>query len=180
MSEYELIDIVDENDNFVRTIERTPEWNKTRPDTFRGIGVFVKSSDGKIVIQQRSHRKNSSALMFDSSVGGIVTSGLSYEETAKKEMSEELGISGELRFIGAFKRINDNGIGVRSHIHLFETVSDGPFTNWEEEAERLEFMTIDELKMLTARFPYLFTGGFRKAFEVYLQYCETNKIELEK
>jgi isopentenyldiphosphate isomerase len=168
MSKYELIDIVDDNDNIIKTIERTPEWNKSRPDTFRVVNVFVWTTDGKVVVQQRSRRKSAGPLQFDTSVGGLVTSGLSYKEAAIKEMKEELGLEGELKFVSSFKDIISDTGRVFSHNHLFEIISDGPYRNWEDEAERLEFMTLDEAKELSKRYPYLFTPGFVSALDAYL------------
>ena len=165
---FELIDIVDENDNVVKTIERTPEWNKSRPDIFRAVNIFTITSDNKIVIQQRSKNKSAGALLFDTSVGGIVTSGYSYEDAAVKEMKEELGIESDLMQVSKFLDYKHDM--PFSYNTLFVARSDGPFKNWEHEAERLEYFTFDELNIMINRFPYLFTGGLRACFNEYKKY----------
>lgn len=162
---HELIDVVDENDNMLKTIERTPEWNKTRPTIYRVVQAFVFTTEGKLVVQQRSRNKPFGPLLFDSSVGGLVTSGLSYEKALQKEAGEELGIQGEFSFVSAFKE--KEGDKTICHIHLFEKIDNGPYTNWEDEAERLEFMTLEEAITMAFRFPYLLTGGFAESLKQY-------------
>ena len=164
---FELVDVVDENDNVIGVVERTPEWNKTRPTICRVVNVIVWNSKGEMVVQQRSKNKSMGALLFDTSVGGLVTSGLTYEEAAKKEMEEELGIDATLKFVDKFTYIDPETGKVRGHHHVFECVSDGPYENWQEEAERLEFMTKEEIDTYIKRFPYLFTKGFKEVYKLY-------------
>lgn len=166
---YELIDVVDENDNVIGTIERTPDWNKTRPTICRVVNVFVWNSQGRMVLQQRARHKNVGALLFDTSVGGLVSSGMSYAEAAVKEMQEELGIEAAPQFVTTFSyRCPESG-RMEGHHHVFECFSDGPYSNWEDEAERLEFMTLDEVQAYLMRFPYFFTVGFKEAFAAYMK-----------
>jgi 8-oxo-dGTP pyrophosphatase MutT (NUDIX family) len=165
---FELVDIVDENDVVVGTIERTPEWNKTRHTIHRYVDIFVKLSDGRFLMQQRlAHKKG--GLKFNSPVGGLVTSGLSYEQAAKKELKEELGLDATVNFVAAFHERHDETDKIMAFAQLFEITSDGPFTGWEEEAERLEIFTADELNYMTERFPYLFVSGFLKGWAIYRQ-----------
>lgn len=167
MSQYEMIDIVDENDNVIKTIERTPEWNAERLDIHRYVNVLVFNSEGKILVQQRSHKKAAGPLRFDTSVGGMLSAGQSYEEAAYKEMGEELGIESPLTFITKFAEQIDGK--TTAFGGLFVTCHDGPYSNWEKEAERLEFMEIEEAEKLMERFPYLFTPGFIHALKEYLK-----------
>lgn len=166
---YELIDVVDENDNVIGVVERTPEWNKTRPTTCRVVNVLVWNTKGQLLLQQRGRHKKMGALQFDTSVGGLVTSGMSYAEAAHKEMQEELGIEAELNWVAKFSYRCPNTGRIEGHHHIFECVSDGPYSNWQDEAERLEFMTLEELKIYLNRFPYLFTEGLKETVAAYLK-----------
>ena len=172
MSEYEHIDVVDEQDNIVGTIDRTPEWNKTRPTIFRLVNILVQNDKGEFLLQQRHHTKNQSPLRFDTAVGGLVTSGLSYKEAAQKEMREEFGVEAPLTEITKFTYKYPETKQVRGHHMVYIAHHNGPFSNWEAEAERLEWMAMDEIKHMTSRFPYLFTPGFMRAFEEYLKYTK--------
>lgn len=165
-TEIEMIDIVDENDNVIRTIERTAEWNKTRSDLHRFVDVFVRLSDGRFLMQQRAAHKKK-PLVFNSPVGGLVSAGHSYEQAAQKELKEELGIDDKVQFVCAFRDTNPETGKLAGLAQLFEVTSDGPFTGWEAEAERLEIFTAEELDHMTWRFPYLFTSGFLNAWTLY-------------
>lgn len=166
---YELLDVVDENDAIQGTIERTPEWNKTRPTIHRIANVLIFNSEGKLLVQQRGKHKPMGALLFDASVGGMVSSGQTYAAAAEKEAVEELGYTGPLEFVTKFKHIDPTTQKLSAFHGLFEAVFDGPYQNWEAEAERLEFLSIEEAKMMTQRFPYLFTPGFRDALKAYIE-----------
>ena len=168
MTKYELIDVVNEADEIIGAIERTPEWNKTRPTACRLINVFVWNTKGQLVLQQRARHKAVSPLLLDTSVGGLVTSGLSYEQAARIEMSEELGIETELQYVAKFSYYCPETAILKGHHCLFECSSDGPYLNWENEAERLEFMTLQEVEKHLTHSPYLFTVGFQEAFKAYI------------
>lgn len=162
----ELIDLVDENDVVIGTVERTPEWNASRSTLHRFVDVFVRLSDSRFLMQQRAiHKKK--PLTFNSPVGGLVSAGMSYAEAAQKELKEELGINQPVQLVGNFQDFHPQTGQLAAFAQLFEVTSDGPFTGWEAEAERLEFFTADELNHMTQRFPYLFTSGFLKAWSLY-------------
>lgn len=96
----ELFDLVDEDDEVIGQALR---W-KVHADKsliHRSITVLV-FINGKLLLQKRSRTKDTYPLYWTSSCSGHVASGDSYEETAKKELSEELGLKtkGRLEFLG--------------------------------------------------------------------------------
>lgn len=165
---YEIVDIVDENDLVIGTIERTPEWNKNRTTIHRYVNVFVRLSDGRFVLQQRAAHK-ARPLVFDCAVGGLVSSGMTYEQAAQKELKEEMGLDETVNLVGSFTDLNGTD-KISAFAQLFEVVSDGPFSGWEEEAVRLEVFTLEEMDHLSKRFPYLFTNGFLEAWDLYKRF----------
>jgi len=164
---YELLDIVDENDVVVGTVERTPEWNKTRPTIHRFVHVYVWTDDGRLVVQQRSSKKSSNPLKYDAAVGGLVASGQGYQAEAHREMAEELGITGDLTEICPILDIDPTTGTLRAHARIFELTHNGPYTNWQAEAERLEYFHPTELTATMERFPYLFCLGFINSWAAY-------------
>lgn len=164
---FEIIDIVDKNDQIIGTIERTPEWNANRPTIHRFVDVFVRLSDGRFLMQQRAASKSKKPLVFNSPAGGLVVTGQSYEQAAQKELMEELGITTPVKFVADFQDQSPETGELSAFAKLFEVESDGPFTGWEKEAERLEIFTFEELTYMTMRFPYLFTSGFLNAWKLY-------------
>jgi 8-oxo-dGTP pyrophosphatase MutT (NUDIX family) len=60
----------------------------------RASFVFVFRSSGKLVAQQRTATKDVYPGYLDLAAGGVVLAGESYDESAARELAEELGIRG--------------------------------------------------------------------------------------
>lgn len=88
--QHERFDIVDENDTVIgQALRRNVHRNISL--IHRSITVLVFIHD-KLLVQKRSQTKDTYPGYWTSSCGGHVLSGDSYEETAKRELTEELGI----------------------------------------------------------------------------------------
>lgn len=64
---------------------------------YRTIYVLVKNEEDEILLQKRSATKDLYPNCWDLSVGGHVVYGDSYDETALRELREELGITAKLK-----------------------------------------------------------------------------------
>jgi len=95
----ELFIVVDKNDKILGTATRN-ECHSNKNLIHRGIYVIVFDSKGRILLQKRSMKKDLGPGLWGVSVGGHCAPGESYEDTAKREMKEELGISLKLEKIG--------------------------------------------------------------------------------
>ena len=137
----EYLDIVDENDNVIgRDTRKAVHANYM---IHRGIHIFVVNSKDQILIQKRSTNKDYYPGYYDISVGGQVSSGESYEETAKRELFEELGYQTEtLEYIADYNAYSDRQ---REKRRIFTHQDGGPFKPSSEEIESMEFMTVDEI-----------------------------------
>src|SRR6185436_14800778 len=99
----------------------------------RSVHVLVVSPSGSLLLQKRSMRKDTQPGKWDTSVGGHVGFGQSYEAAARREALEELGITlgrgpeagpGNLEFLYASRIRN----AVESeNIHTLLFISAGPF-----------------------------------------------------
>ena len=90
--QHELLTEVDDNNNVIGSISRQDAHNN--PSKFyRTIMVLVKNQNDEILIQKRSSTKDLYPNCWDLSVGGHVSYGNTYEETAVRELHEELGIN---------------------------------------------------------------------------------------
>jgi len=164
----EIVDIVDENDHVIGQAPRTEVHAKGLRHRF--VTALVRNSQGQILLQWRSHRKAIFPRMFDSSVGGHVIAGQSYEDAILQEAQEELGLQlaappqlmGDIAYCDPG---SENMVGKAFLIH-----HDGPFTGWEAEADRLEWFSPAELRPLINRLPYLFCQN--GTFELYEQWLE--------
>jgi isopentenyl-diphosphate delta-isomerase type 1 len=86
----EQFDIVDENDTVIDCALRK-EVHQNKSLIHRSISVLV-FVEGKLLLQKRSQTKDTYPKYWTSSCSGHVVSGDSYEETAERELTEELGI----------------------------------------------------------------------------------------
>jgi isopentenyldiphosphate isomerase len=111
-----------------------------------GMNVIIIFNDkGEILLQKRSMTKDLFPGMLGVSVGGHVNKGESYEEAAKRETEEELGVQLDLKFIKTF--INRTDVETEM-IGLFTATANGPFKMDTIEIESLHFYPPSELKRL--------------------------------
>jgi 8-oxo-dGTP pyrophosphatase MutT (NUDIX family) len=107
------------------------------------------------LFQFRGAHKVSMPRRFDASCGGRVDAGETYDQAVVRETREELGIETNPQFIG---KVFIDSPKEYKFINVYKSFHTGPFSGWEDEAEALEWMSIDEARTLYARFPYLFCG----------------------
>jgi|GEM_PF-190251 len=87
----ELMDLVDEYDQVIRPVQRSFIYEKELSN-FRVVNLFIENSEGKLWIPRRSRNKVLFPSALDTSVGGHVQSGESYESAMLREMKEEIRI----------------------------------------------------------------------------------------
>ena len=86
----ESFPVVDKNDRIQRYARRSEvHGNNLR---HRAVHILIFNPTGDVYLQQRSRRKDRHALKWDSSAAGHVTAGETYDETARRELKEELGV----------------------------------------------------------------------------------------
>ena len=90
MAEREQAILVDANDTIIGYKYRD---ELVEGDRFRIVGVWLENHLGQVLIAQRSHRKKHHASLWGAAAAGGVARGESYEESAYKELEEEIGIS---------------------------------------------------------------------------------------
>lgn len=140
----------------------------------RSVHVLVLGPDGRLLLQKRSLRKDTQPGKWDTSVGGHVGFGQSYEEAARREALEELGLElGEMSEEGAStsgliylypSRIRN---AVESeNIRTFLQVSPGPFRAEPGEIDELRFWTRTEIEAALGR--DVFTPNFEEEFALFL------------
>jgi isopentenyl-diphosphate delta-isomerase type 1 len=87
----ELLDLLDEAGKVVGRVRRG-EVHGNPSLRHRAVHIFVRNSRGDLYLQKRSRLKRVAPGLWDTSVGGHVPSGESYEQGALRELEEELGI----------------------------------------------------------------------------------------
>ena len=145
-SETELVDIVDDDDQVVATVTRA-EMRAGRLQ-HRAVSIAVMGSDRRLLVHRRAHDKDVWPGMWDVAAGGVVAAGESYEDAARRELAEELGVEvadfhhlGEGRFV-------DESVALIGRGYL--AVHDGPFTFTDGEIAEVRWVNADQLDVLMA------------------------------
>lgn len=119
----EYLDLVDSQDNVIGKKLR-PEVYAEHLSNFRVINAFLVNSKGELWIPRRAADKRIFPLCLDMSVGGHVESGESYDETFRRETSEELNIDVDQvshRLLGKLTPDADN---VSAYMQVYEIALD--------------------------------------------------------
>lgn len=155
----EIFDIVNEKDEVIGQAARG-EVHKNKNLIHRSVGVIVFDKKGRVFLQQRSATKDTDPLKWTISASGHVLSGDSYEETALRELKEELGLNLykgtpcyarsplEKAFIESVCKYICREPNETEMQMLFKGYSDGPFKLHLEEIIQGKFFTQDELERL--------------------------------
>ena len=147
----ELVDVVDEHDRVVDTVRRA-EMRRRRL-RHRCTFVVVRSSDGGVLVHRRSDLKDLWPGAWDLAVGGVVTSGEAWEPAARRELAEEVGISGvDLELIGEGSYADEH---VDEVARMWTVTWDGPVTFDDGEVVEAHVVTLDELRARLARDPFV-------------------------
>ena len=95
MSSQELVDIVDENNEVIKTVTRA----KMRKDQLphRASYIALCNSKGNFLVEVRTLNKDYAPGLFDAVVGGVIQHGEDFDESAKRELLEEVGIDADLK-----------------------------------------------------------------------------------
>lgn len=86
----EQFPVVDKNDRIRGYASRSEvHGNNLR---HRAVHILIFNQAGDVYLQQRSRWKDRHPLKWDSSAAGHVTAGENYDQTARRELQEELGV----------------------------------------------------------------------------------------
>ncbi len=143
MKEDPIWEYVDDKDNVIGSLPRS-EIRKQKKK-YRLIAVFVFNDKGQLLVQKRGHNIKRFPDYYDSSVGGHVDLGESYEKAAQREMEEELGIKEQLKFVKKKKIIYE---GVTKFVTLFECTTSKNLKIDNYEVKEAIFMDIEQIRSM--------------------------------
>jgi isopentenyl-diphosphate delta-isomerase type 1 len=86
----DIFDIVNERDEVIGRAPRSEVH--ARGLLHRAVHVLVFNSRGEVFLQKRSMKKDRQPGVWDSSCSGHVDSGEDYDQTAVRELGEEIGL----------------------------------------------------------------------------------------
>lgn len=140
----EWFEIVDAQDRVIGRARRA-DCHGNPALVHRTAQVVVVSRDGRLLLQKRSAHKDIQPGKWDTAVGGHLAPGETYEQGARRELAEELGLSPESPIEWLFRSEIRNAIE-SENVGTFRLVHDGPFQPQEEEIDELRFWTLAELQ----------------------------------
>ncbi len=146
----EIVVIVDGDNNIIGTEPRS----KMRKEGLRHRATFILvfSSDGELFVQKRTRTKDVYPGYYDVVTGGVVLKGENYEESAYRELQEELGVKETvLSFLFDFYFVDPKN---RVWGRVYKCVADGPFVLQEEEVESGAFYSIEKIKRMSKHEPF--------------------------
>jgi 16S rRNA (adenine1518-N6/adenine1519-N6)-dimethyltransferase len=158
----ERFPVVDENDQLLGDAPRGEvHGNNLR---HRAVHILIFNRLGELFLQKRSRWKDRHPLLWDSSAAGHVEAGEEYDETAGRELEEELGVTAELTRIAKLPASERTG---EEFIWLYRAQHDGPFTLAPSEIEHGEFFPAEVVSAWMKARPDDFAPGFLECWKAF-------------
>jgi 8-oxo-dGTP pyrophosphatase MutT (NUDIX family) len=157
----ELWDVYDENLNLIRSNFRRRVDELAEGEYHLGIQLWIKRSDGKVLLTQRSEKKDKHKLKWECT-GGAVQMGETPIIAMQREVKEEIGLdinTDEVKFIKLLKKEESH-----AYINVFMlekdiTLEDITFNDGEvidaKFVDRAEFNDMYEKGEIVNYFKYL-------------------------
>lgn len=159
--------VVDENDKVLG--KATREECHKRGLIHRSVYIFVINRRGEIFIQRRSMSKDLYPGYYTGSATGHVDYGEDYDEAARRELREELGIEAPLIRVCKFKCFYNIE---REISMLYICRYNGPIRLNRDEVIEGRFMSVEEIKRDMESGRKKFAYGFKVAFKELLKYIQ--------
>jgi 16S rRNA (adenine1518-N6/adenine1519-N6)-dimethyltransferase len=158
----ERFPVVDENDRLLGDAPRSEVHGDNL--RHRAVHLFIFNGEGELFLQKRSRWKDRHPLLWDSSAAGHVEAGEEYDETAVRELEEELGVKAELTRVVKLPCQENTGW---EFIWLYHGEHDGPFHLAKTEIEYGEFFPIDVVSRWVKARPDDFAPGFLECWKAF-------------
>jgi 16S rRNA (adenine1518-N6/adenine1519-N6)-dimethyltransferase len=132
----------------------------------RAVHILIFNSSGEVFLQLRSHSKDRYPLRWDSSAAGHVSAGEDYDQTARRELLEELGIDTSL------KEVAKIAASVRTDyefISLYRGQCDGAIHAHRAEIEAGRFYPPEIVDAWIEARRHEFTPGFLECWKIWRQ-----------
>lgn len=137
----ELFIVVDRKDN-VFGYKTRYECHHNKLFIHRSVGVVIFDKKGRILLQKRSTTKDLQPGHWGISAAGHVTKGETYEDAAKRELVEELGIDLPIEYVNTWLFEDDRETEMDV---LYRTTYEGPLRTNPEEIDHVAFFGKEEL-----------------------------------
>lgn len=151
----EIFDVVDEND--IVTGQSTRDTVHRSGLRHRAVHLFVFNRAGELFLQKRSHLKDVHPGAWDSSAAGHLDAGEEYADAARRELQEELGLTGEVEEIARLPASAQTG---HEFVRLYRAEAHGKIRWPASEIEFGQFFPLRVIAHWIEARPGDFAGGF--------------------
>ena len=164
-NEQEIFDVVDEEDQVIRT--ETRENVHAQNLLHRSVHVLVFNKNNEVFLQKRSKLKDRNPGLWDSSAAGHLDSGESYDSAANRELEEELGITdAPLKFLSKLPPSERTGY---EHVGLYLAAHKGAVKYCSSEIECGLWLSQDLINTWIEARPQDFASGFLECWKQFYQ-----------
>ncbi|MCA9041795.1 MAG: NUDIX domain-containing protein [Planctomycetaceae bacterium] len=160
----EIFDIVNERDEVIGQAPRSQVHAKKL--LHRAVHIFVFNTAGELLMQKRSATKDEYPNCYTSSASGHVSAGETYDETAPRELEEELGLQGNLTRLTKIVGTPENA---REHAVLYQLTTEATPIPDPGEIESICFLPLTEIDNQVVDHPEHFTPPFLQLYRWYRQ-----------
>jgi 8-oxo-dGTP pyrophosphatase MutT (NUDIX family) len=167
--EDEIVLIVDADNKITGRAPRHEMRAKGLPH--RACYILVFNSLGELFVQKRTMSKDIYPGYYDIATGGVVLAGETYEESARRELAEELGIR-TVELTPHFTFLYEDGSN-RVWGKVYSCTYDGELTLQAEEIESGFFDAPDDVLALSKKEPFTPDGLY--VLRRYLGLQETDQ-----
>jgi 8-oxo-dGTP pyrophosphatase MutT (NUDIX family) len=148
----EIVQIVDRDNKVTDALPR--HLMRSRGLIHRASYILVFNHRQEVFVQKRTTTKDIYPGYWDVAAGGVVLASESYEQSASRELTEELGVS-EIPLTPLFDHyFEDEDASNRVWGRVFRCTHEGPFTLQPEEVESGLFMPVPQILESSLREPF--------------------------
>ncbi|MFN2508533.1 MAG: 16S rRNA (adenine(1518)-N(6)/adenine(1519)-N(6))-dimethyltransferase RsmA [Chthoniobacterales bacterium] len=130
----------------------------------RAVHILLFNDVGELFLQKRSRLKDRHPCVWDSSAAGHVNAGEDYDETAARELEEELGVSAALERVAKLPASERTG---QEFIWLYRGQHNGPFRLAPSEIEYGDFFPPEIVQGWVQARPEDFAPGFLECWRAW-------------
>lgn len=158
----EIFDVCDEQDRVIGTAPRSVVH--ARSLLHRAVHIWVWNSRSELMIHLRTVTKDEYPSCYTSSASGHLGQGEDYSTAAARELQEELGLSGSLKWIGKLPAGAETAF---EHTVLYFLTTDEPPQPDPQEIAEVQFHAVEEIERMVRETPQRFTPPFRSLFRAW-------------
>lgn len=114
----EMLDLVSSDDIIIDKLPRSEVYAQ-KLSNFRVVNAFVINDQGQLWIPRRTQTKRIFPLCLDTSMGGHVESGETYQQAFERELFEELGLDANNSTYKMIGKLNPHDHGTSAFMQVY-------------------------------------------------------------